>query len=51
MIALLFAIKGAVSAVIVVLSGISFLPREAASRLIPLQKFLTKEIERRRVQR
>lgn len=49
MIVLLQTLQGAVSTVIVTLAGISFLPREAANRLIPLQKFLTKEIERRRV--
>ncbi|MCJ8138416.1 hypothetical protein [Falsirhodobacter halotolerans] len=42
------ALKAVVSTVIVTLLGVSFLPREAAARLIPLQKFLTKEIERRR---
>lgn len=48
MVFILNALQAAVSAVIVALAGISFLPREAANRLIPLQKFLTKEIERRR---
>lgn len=48
MIWLLGAIRAGVSAVIMALTGVSFVPREAASRLIPLQKFLTREIERRR---
>lgn len=40
-------LRFAVSAAIVALAGIGFLPREAASRLVPLQEFLTREIDRR----
>ena len=32
---------------VAVLTFAGFLPREAANRLVPLQKFLTNEIERR----
>lgn len=39
--------RGIVSAAIFALLGIGFLPREAANRLVLLQNFLTKEIERR----
>ncbi len=46
MLALRF-VRAAVSALILALLGIGFLPREAANRLVPLQEFLTREIERR----
>ena len=48
MIWVLGALKAGVGAAIIGLNGISFVPREAACRLIPLQKFLTREIDRRR---
>lgn len=48
MIRVLWVIRAFVSGVIVALTGIAFIPREAACWLIPLQKFLTREIERRR---
>lgn len=48
MIFILWTIRVGVSGVIIALSGIAFMPREAACRLIPLQKFLTNQIERRR---
>ncbi len=41
------AARAAVSLTIMVLVGISFLPRTAASRLVAVQKFLNDEIERR----
>lgn len=44
---ILRAIRFMVSASIIALTGIGFLPREAASRLVPLQEFLTREIDRR----
>lgn len=40
-------VRTIVSAAILALLGIGFVPREAANRLVPLQNFLTKEIERR----
>jgi hypothetical protein len=36
-----------VTALIAVLTFAGFIPREAANRLVPLQKFLTNELERR----
>ena len=42
------SLKAGVSVLIVSLNGVAFIPREAAVRLIPLQKFLTNQIERRR---
>ena len=48
MIAILCIIRVAVSAAILSLAGVSFIPREAANRLIPLQKLLTNMIEARR---
>lgn len=40
-------LRGAVSALILVLLAIGFVPREAASRLVPLQKFLTRKLDGR----
>ncbi|WP_273688430.1 hypothetical protein [Ketogulonicigenium vulgare] len=40
------ALWALVTGIIYVLLGIGFVPREIASRLVPLQKFLINEIER-----
>lgn len=48
MIRVLIAARAVVSLLIVTLAGVSFIPREAANRLIPLQKFFTTMIEARR---
>ena len=45
----LIAARALVSLLIAILAGVSFIPREAANRLIPLQKLLTNMIEARRV--
>lgn len=48
MILLLAFAKGLATALIFVLTGIAFIPTEAANWLTSLQKFLAKEIQRRR---
>lgn len=47
MIAVLYAVKTAVSALIVILVGLAFVPHWLGSRLTDLQKLLTDEIDRR----
>lgn len=47
MIAALRAARAFITAIIATLLAVGFVPREIAARLVPLQKFLAKEIERR----
>ena len=49
MIGFLIALRAVVSAAIVICVGLAFLPHTVASLLTGAQKFLTTEIERRRV--
>ncbi|WP_176408608.1 hypothetical protein [Haematobacter massiliensis] len=48
MIGILLAARTVVTALIFAFAGIAFFPAEAAAKLTSLQKFLGKEIERRR---
>ncbi|MFC3059495.1 hypothetical protein [Paenirhodobacter populi] len=48
MVWVLEGLKAGVSVVIIALNGVAFIPREAATWLIPLQNFLTRKIEQKR---